>query len=120
MTESKINRFIKTSTGAIHQTTEASSAQMQDNKDLKVQVIVELINKQNKIETISPNYKLNIKNKIRLIESKKTRYNLIHYYYTITDTSDKSIIISSADSSVKTVARLQIIHIEASTKIKEV
>jgi hypothetical protein len=44
---------------------------MQGNKDIEVQYIVESINKQKKIETITPDYKLNIKNKGRLIEPKK-------------------------------------------------
>jgi hypothetical protein len=44
--DSKIIKFNKTCNGIIHQTTEVSPAQMQDNKDLEVQYIVDSINKQ--------------------------------------------------------------------------
>jgi hypothetical protein len=41
--------------------------------------------KQNKIEIIIPNYKLNINESVRRIELKKARYNVSPYYYTISD-----------------------------------
>jgi hypothetical protein len=50
MTIPKINRFLQTYKGTIHQTTGVSPAQMQDNKRLEIQYIVDSINKQNKIE----------------------------------------------------------------------
>jgi hypothetical protein len=62
---------------------------MEDSKDLEVQFIIELTNEQNKIETTTPNYILNVNDKVRLIEPnktlKKTRYGISPYDYTITD-----------------------------------
>jgi hypothetical protein len=40
---------------------------MEDNKDLEIQYIIDSIDKQNKIETITPYYKLNANEKIILI-----------------------------------------------------
>jgi hypothetical protein len=42
----------------MHQPTEVSPAQMQDNMNLEVQYIVDSINKQNKIEIATPEYKI--------------------------------------------------------------
>jgi hypothetical protein len=93
------------------------------NKYLEVQYIIESINKQIKIETITPNYKLNVNDKVRLMKPKKTlkktRYKFSFYFSAITDISGKSITISVADGSINTVTRFQAIHIEMSTKIKE-
>jgi hypothetical protein len=69
---SKITKFIKTYNGTIYQKNGVSRAQMQENKDLEVEYIVDSINKQNKIESITRNYKLIINDKIRLIEPTKT------------------------------------------------
>jgi hypothetical protein len=60
-----------------------------------------------------------VKDKVRLIEQKKTRYILTPYYYAIRDISDKSILISVTDGSVKTVTRPQFITNNISTKLKE-
>jgi hypothetical protein len=49
MNNNKIVRFIKTYNGTIHQTTGVSPAQMQDNKDIEVQYIIDSISKQHKI-----------------------------------------------------------------------
>jgi hypothetical protein len=96
---------------------------MQDNKELELQYIVDSINKLNKNESIAPDSKLKINEKVRLIEPKtilkKTKYNDAPNYYIIKDISSKSIIINAADGSVKTVTRSQVIPIDASTKIKE-
>jgi hypothetical protein len=40
---------------------------MYDNKDIKVQDIIDSINMQNKIENTTPDYKLNVNDKVRLI-----------------------------------------------------
>jgi hypothetical protein len=65
--------------------------------------IAESINKQNKIETTTSDYKLNINDKVRPIESKKTSYDASPYYCMIKDISSKSIIISTVDGSFKTI-----------------
>jgi hypothetical protein len=44
---------------------------MRNNKNLEVEYIIESISKQDSIEH-SPAYKLNINNKVRLIEKNKT------------------------------------------------
>jgi uncharacterized protein YlxW (UPF0749 family) len=86
---------------------------MHDNKDLEVQYIIDSINKQNKIEASTPDYKLTVDDKDRNIEPKKTltktKYNASSCYYTITDISGKSITITDADASVKTVTRSQLL-----------
>jgi hypothetical protein len=96
---------------------------MQDDQDLEVQYIIDSINKQNKIESRIHNYKLNVNDKVRLVETKKalkkTRYNVSSCYYTIIDISGKSISISAGDGSIKTVTISQIIPIDMSIKIKE-
>jgi hypothetical protein len=44
---------------------------MKDKNDLEVKCIVNSINKQVRIESTTPDYKSNAKNKVRLIEQKK-------------------------------------------------
>jgi hypothetical protein len=44
---------------------------MQYNKDRKVQYIIDSMNKQNIIENIASDYKLNFNDKVRLMEPKK-------------------------------------------------
>jgi hypothetical protein len=87
MTDSKVHKFIKICNETIHQSTGISSDQMQSNKNLEVQYIIESLNKQNKIETSTPNGKLNVNDKARLIEPKKAlkkaRYNVSPCYDTI-------------------------------------
>jgi hypothetical protein len=89
---------------------------MEGSKDMEVQFIVESTNKQNKIETTTPNYILNVNDKVGLIEPNKTlkkaRYDISPYDYTINDISIKSITISDADGSGKTAAPSQIIHVD--------
>jgi hypothetical protein len=123
MTIPKINPFINTYNRTRQQTTGVSPAQMQDNKDLEVQHIVDSINKPNNVDNIRPDYKLTVNDKGRQMELKKAlkkaRYNVTPYYDTIVDISDKSITITDIDGSVKTVAIPQIIPINRSTKIKE-
>jgi hypothetical protein len=102
ITDSKINPILKTYNKTIYQTSGVSPTQMQDNKDFEGQHIIESLNKQNQIEVIAPHYKLNINDKERLIEHKKTfkkiRYNVSLCYYTITAISDKSIVIKNLKS----------------------
>jgi hypothetical protein len=118
-----ITRFIKTNNGAIHLAARVSPTQMQGNKDLEVQYINESINKQNKMEITTPNYKLMINEEAGGTEPKKTlkktRDNIGPYYFTIIDVSGKSITISTVDDSFKAVSRSQIIHIDITRKIKE-
>jgi hypothetical protein len=88
---------------------------MQNNKDFEVQYIIENINKQNKIEK-QPGYKISINDKVRLIEKKKelkkTRYNVIPYYFIIMSIEGKQFTISAEDGSIKTVTRSQIIPVK--------
>jgi alpha-N-acetylglucosamine transferase len=70
--DTEISRFMKPFDRAIHQTTEVSPSQIQYNKDLKVQYIIDSINKQNIIESTAPDCKLNFNDKVRLIEPNKT------------------------------------------------
>jgi hypothetical protein len=77
------------------------------------------ISDQNKRENTTPDSRLEIKDKIRLIEPRKARYNVSQYYCTIHELSDKSIIIIAATGSVKTVTRSHIIPAGTGTKIKE-
>jgi hypothetical protein len=89
---------------------------MQNNKNLKVEYIIESISKQDSIEHSTPGYQLNINDKVRLIEKnktflKKTRYNVTPFYFTIVAITGKQITISAADGSVKTVTRSRIIPI---------
>jgi hypothetical protein len=67
-----------------------------------VEYIIESINKQSKIETITFNYKLVANDKVRLIEPqkalKKTRHNVNPFYYMINDVLGKSITISATGS----------------------
>jgi hypothetical protein len=74
------------------------------------------------METRTPNYKLDVNTKVRLIEPKKTlkktRYNVSPCYYMITDISHKSITISAADGSVKTVTRSQLIPVQNVSAVK--
>jgi hypothetical protein len=85
---------------------------MEDSKDLEVQFMIESTNKQNKIETTTPNYKLNVNNKVKLIEPnkalKKTRNDISPYDYTIIDIPVKSITISDADGMLKQLLNLRL------------
>jgi hypothetical protein len=90
---------------------------MQNNKNLEVEYIIDSINKQKTIEH-STGDKLNINDKVRLIEKnktllKKTRYNVTPFYFTISDITGKEITISAADGSVKTVTRSRIIPLSS-------
>jgi hypothetical protein len=111
----KINNFIKNYNSTIPKTIGMSPNEMQNNKGLEVEYIIESINKQNKIE-IQPGYKLSINDNVRLIEKKKelkkTRYNVTPYYFRITDIEGKQFTISAEDGSVKTVTRSQIIPVK--------
>jgi alpha-N-acetylglucosamine transferase len=122
ITGPKINQFRRTYNKTIHQTAGESPSYKQSNKDLEVQYIIDSINKQNQIESITPNYKLNFNDKVRLIEPKKTlyktRYNVSSSYYMILVILGKSIA-TIVNGSVKTFARFQVIHIDVSTKINE-
>jgi hypothetical protein len=120
MSDSKTQKFLKSYNKTIQQRTGLSPSQMQGNKCLEVQYVIDSIIQQNKIEIPTSNYKLNANDKVRLIEPQKTRYNVSPYYYTITDISEKWITITAIDGSFKTVSRSQLIPIDMSTsKIKE-
>jgi hypothetical protein len=59
---------------------------MQDNKDLETPIIFDPINNQIKIESTTPDEKLNPYDKVRLIEPKKSHHfdlseiMLLHYF----------------------------------------
>jgi hypothetical protein len=82
---------------------------MQDNQDLGLKCIVDSINKQVKIDSITSDCKCNVKDKAILIEQmkalKKAVHNISSYSNTIAAISDKSIIISANNGSVKTIIR---------------
>jgi hypothetical protein len=63
ISDSKINQFLKTYKGTIYQTTEESSSQRRDNKDLEMQKIIDSLIKQSKIENTTPGNKLNADDK---------------------------------------------------------
>jgi CRISPR/Cas system-associated protein Cas5 (RAMP superfamily) len=71
---------------------------VQDNKRFEVQYIVDSINKQNKIENTTHDYKLHINDQVTLIELKKTlkktRYNASPYYYVITESQANQLQLS--------------------------
>jgi hypothetical protein len=95
---------------------------MQNNKNLEVEYIIELISKQDYIENLTPGYKLNLNDKVRLIEKnktllKKTRYNVTPFYFNITDINGKQITISAADGSVKNVTRSRIIPVDLNNNV---
>jgi hypothetical protein len=50
MSHPKINMFLKTYNKTIHQTTGVSQWQMNHNKELKKEYIIDLISQQNKLE----------------------------------------------------------------------
>jgi hypothetical protein len=114
--DSKITRFIKTYNNTIHNETELSPKQMQNDKQLEVNYIITKLSQQANVEN-KPGYKLDIGNKVRLIESKhkmkKTRYNVTPYYFSISDIQGKSTTISAIDGSVKTVTRSRIIPLKS-------
>jgi hypothetical protein len=60
----KINRFLEIYNGTIYQTTGVSPSQMQSNKDLEVDYIINSINKQNKREDKTLEFKLNANDKV--------------------------------------------------------
>jgi hypothetical protein len=89
---------------------------MQNNKALEINYIIEKLSEQANIENKS-GYKIDIRDKVRLIETKhtmkKTRDNVTLFYFIISDISGKSITISAADGSIKTVTRSRIIPIKS-------
>jgi hypothetical protein len=72
------------------------------------------------IESITPDYKLNINDKVRQTVPqktlKKTRCNVILYADAITDISGKSIIMNDPDFSATISKRSQAIPINISKK----
>jgi hypothetical protein len=105
MTIPKTNKFLKTYNGTIQQTTGVSPAQVQDNKRFVVQYIVDSINKQNKIENTTHDYKLHANDQVTLIELKKTlkkiKYNAGPYYYVITEFQTNQLQLSSMMALLK-------------------
>jgi hypothetical protein len=65
---------------------------MQKDKQLEVNYIITKLSEQANVEN-TPGYKLDIGDKVRLIESqhtmKKTRYNVTPYYFIISDIGGK-------------------------------
>jgi hypothetical protein len=110
--DSKIIRFVNAYNNIIHNETGLSPKQMQNDKELEVNYIITKLSEQANVEN-KPGYKLNVNDKVRLIESKhtmkKTRYNVTPFYFIISDIQGKSITISAAEGSVKTVTRSRII-----------
>jgi hypothetical protein len=79
---SKINGFISTYNNTIHKETGVSPNEMQNNKALEIECIVNKLYEQANIENKS-GYKLTAGDKVRLIDNKhtlkKTRYNVTHF-----------------------------------------
>jgi hypothetical protein len=92
--DSKIKGFTKTYNNTVHKETGVSPIQMQNDKTLEVNYIIDKLKEQADIEN-QLGYKLAIGDKVRLIESKhtmkKTRYNVTPFYFIISDINDKSI-----------------------------
>jgi hypothetical protein len=65
----KITMFIKTYNEKIYETTGVQPVQL--IKDLELRYIIDSINKQNKTESITLNYKLTVYDKVGLIQLKK-------------------------------------------------
>ena len=114
--DSKIKGFVKSYNTTIHKETGVSPIQMQNDKVLEVNYIIEKLYEQANIEN-QPGYTVNIGDKVRLIENKhtmrKTRYNVTPFSFIISDITGKSITISAADGSIKTVTRSRIIPVKA-------
>jgi hypothetical protein len=113
---SKITRFVNAYNNTIYNETELSPKQMQNDKQLEVNYVITKLSEHANVEN-QPGYKVDISDKVRLIESKhtmkKTRYNITPYYFVISGINGKSIIISAADGSVKTVTRPRIISLKS-------
>jgi hypothetical protein len=89
---------------------------MQNDKQLEIEYIINKLFEQANVEN-KPRYKVDIRDKVRLIENKhtmkKTRYNVMPFYIIISDINGKSINISATDGSVKTVTRSRIIPLKS-------
>jgi hypothetical protein len=68
---SKINDFVKNYNNTIHKETGVSPIQMQNDKTLEVNYIIDKLKEQANIEN-QTGYKLDVGDKVRLIESKHT------------------------------------------------
>jgi hypothetical protein len=114
--DSKITRFIKAYTNTIHNETGLSPKQMQNVKQLEIEYIINKLSEQANVEN-KPGYKVDIDDKVRLIENKhtmkKTRYNVTPFYFVISGINEKSITIDAADESVKTITRSRIIPLRS-------
>jgi hypothetical protein len=114
--DSKIKRFVSAYNHTIHNETGLSPKQRQNDKQLEVNYMITKLSEQANVENKS-GYKVDVGDKVRLIESKhtmkKTRYNVTPYYFIISDIQGKSITISAADESVKTVTRSRIIRLKS-------
>jgi hypothetical protein len=112
---SKINDSVNNYNHTIHKETGVSPHQMQNDKTLEVNYIIDKLKEQANIEN-QTGYKLEVGDKVRLIESKhtmkKTRYNVTPFYFLISDINGKYITISATDGSVKTVTRSRIIPVK--------
>jgi hypothetical protein len=114
--DSKLKRFINAYNNTIHNEAGLSPKQMQNDKELEVNYIINKLSEQANVEN-QPRYKLNVGYKVRLIENKhtmkKTRYNVTPFYFIISDINGISITISATDGSVKTVTRSRMIPIKS-------
>jgi hypothetical protein len=113
---SKIKRFVGAYNNTIHNETGLPPHEMQNNKGLEVNYIIDKLKEQANIEK-QIEYKLDIGDKIRLIESKhtmkKTNYNVTPIYFIISDINGKYITLSGSNGSVKTVTRSRIIPLKS-------
>jgi hypothetical protein len=91
---SKMNSFISSYNNTIHKETGMFPYQMQKNKALEVEYIIDTLSEQANIEN-KPGYKLDIGDKVPLIDIKhtlkKTRYKGTPFYFVISDITGKSI-----------------------------
>jgi hypothetical protein len=113
---SKIKGFVNNYNFTIHKETGVSSIQMQSDKQLEVNYIIDKLKEQANIEN-QTGYKLDIGDKVRLIESKhtmkKTKYNVTPFFFIISDINGKSITIAATDGPVKTVTRSRVIQVKS-------
>jgi hypothetical protein len=112
----KVKGFVNNYNNTNHKETGVLPNENQNNKELEVDYIIDKLKEQANVENQS-GYKLEIGDKVRLIESKhtmkKTRYNVTSFFFIISGINSKSITISATDESLKTVTRSRVIPVKS-------
>lgn len=122
----KMNKIINDYNNTVHSSLGYTPSEMQNDKRLEINYIIESIRKQNGIEN-AVDYKLHEGDYVRLIKEKvtnsmkltKKRRTITKHYYIVGSVDKNRIVVSARDGSTKTVSRSDCVLIPKSTPLTQ-